>query len=65
MDTVNVCFYMNGGLDTVNNQYNTAEINAIFLCGKVTMDKQEYNIKYTTFDVDEQELGINLEEKQI
>jgi len=61
MDKVKVCFYLNGGMEKVYKQYNTAEINGIFLSGKVSIDNKEYKIKYSTFDADEQELGIDLE----
>jgi len=48
---INILTYLFGRIDK-NTQYNTAEINAIFLCGKVSMDEKEYKIKYSAFNVD-------------
>lgn len=61
MENVKVCFYIDGGMKTRNEEYNTAEINAIFLSGRVCINNQNYKIKFSSFDVDKGELGIDLE----
>lgn len=61
MDKVKVCFYIDGGMEKTHREYNTAEINAIFLSGMVNVDNKNHKIKFSSFDIDEGELGIDLE----
>ncbi|MBU3157843.1 hypothetical protein [Clostridium estertheticum] len=60
MDTVKVRFYLDGGMETICKHYNTAEINAIFLSGKVCIEKKTYKISFSSFNADENELGIDI-----